>query len=396
MTSATAECAVAAPVDEPQRPWAVMSPESLIRQAKKNTGLDHLGDTSFLERLSTMIEDLGERQEAFTYEGYVSQYRSIIHHLENRLRVESFLEGSPEALEHRIEQPVFITGPPRSGTTMLHNLLAQDPASRAFRYWELRHACRDKEEAVRISEQGLERFFATLPKFRRIHGMSVQGAEECHPLLANNFASPLYLALYPRAIRQLEQSDPEPILRDYRREVQAVALWSSSPAERLQFKNPTHARWIEALVDVFPGTRLVVTHRDPTSFVPSACSLAHSMHSLFLREYDYELFRDIIVGGLADDLRRHIAQRETIDPQQIFDVDYPSLSRRPLEVVERIYDHFGLELTDEARLRMAAWLEEHPHNRYGKHSYSMEEYALTEEYVEASFKEYRERFSRYF
>ena len=42
----------------------------------------------------------------------------------------------PVAAE-RIERPMFTTGEPRSGTTLMHALMSADPDARALRFWEV-------------------------------------------------------------------------------------------------------------------------------------------------------------------------------------------------------------------------------------------------------------------
>jgi hypothetical protein len=36
-----------------------------------------------------------------------------------------------------IERPMFVTGEPRSGTTLMHALMSVDPDARALRFWEV-------------------------------------------------------------------------------------------------------------------------------------------------------------------------------------------------------------------------------------------------------------------
>lgn len=396
MTS-RASSETASPTGEvPQRPWPSLPPDTLLRQAMGKTDLSDFGDMGFLERLRAIIADLEEIQENLTFDGYVAHYQRLVGNLESRLRIEGFLARCPEALARPIDRPVFIMGPPRSGTTLLQGLLAQDPNSRPFYFWELRFPCMDKTEALRLSNERLKYLFDSIPNFRQIHHMDPEKPEECHTLLQYNLASSLYLGNYPRALRLLEETDPIPLLRDYRRQVLALAQWNPLPARRLLFKNVILTSWVGPLLSVFPGASFVVTHREPESFVPSACSLYHSISSLSVSEIDPRKIGEAVVRRLERKLRSHLEQRESIAAERIFDVKYSSLVRDPLDVVERIYAYFDLGLDGEARRRMTQWINGHPRNKYGKHRYSLAKFGLSKASLETPFKAYRERFSRYF
>ena len=60
----------------------------------------------------------------------------IIAMLVYKLRLVELLKHHPEIVNERILRPVMVLGLPRSGTTLLFNLLAEDPSHRFLANWE--------------------------------------------------------------------------------------------------------------------------------------------------------------------------------------------------------------------------------------------------------------------
>jgi hypothetical protein len=78
--------------------------------------------------------------------------------------------------------------------------------------------------------------------------------------------------------------------------------------------------------------------------------------------------------------------------ERILDLSMREVVSDPIACVEKIYRHFDLDLSEEARSRMQRYLAEHPKDEFGVHRYSLEAFGLEEEAVTAAFKGYRERF----
>ena len=107
-----------------------LSPDQLLRSASRHTGLVDLGLPAIDEPLERLVQAL-EREANLTLLGRLTVRRHLVSLLETLLQLQNDRSLSPEVREQRITAPVFIVGLPRTGTTLLHNLLVQDPGIRA-------------------------------------------------------------------------------------------------------------------------------------------------------------------------------------------------------------------------------------------------------------------------
>jgi hypothetical protein len=151
-------------------------------------------------------------------------------------------------------------------------------------------------------------------------------------------------------------------------------------------------RNLATLLEVYPDACIVQTHRDPAKVLPSVCSLVVGWRGIYEDWLDpaaigrWQL--DTYAGWLASAAR----VRKQHDPAQFFDLHFGELVGDPLGAVARLYDHFGLGLSEEARRRMAAWHAANPQGRHGGHRYRAEDYGLTAGGIRERFGEYLERF----
>ncbi|MFZ1294597.1 MAG: sulfotransferase, partial [Pseudomonadales bacterium] len=111
---------------------------AVLREASNRTGLDDFGGRDFLEPLGILLCSL-EEEGRLTVAGRTSLMERIIGLLVNRLRLQYWLAKHPEILEEQIDDPLVIVGFPRTGTTMLHRLMASDPRATALLWWEARN-----------------------------------------------------------------------------------------------------------------------------------------------------------------------------------------------------------------------------------------------------------------
>src|SRR5258708_26777879 len=118
-----------------RRLWSLQS-EELCAEAKRRTGLEDFGDPPIEPALSILVDSL-ELQADLHPLGRFLMRVDLRELLETRLRlVQAWSERSQARLGSPIQRPIFITGMPRSGSTFLHEILAEDPENRAPRVWE--------------------------------------------------------------------------------------------------------------------------------------------------------------------------------------------------------------------------------------------------------------------
>jgi hypothetical protein len=115
-----------------------LSADELIARARRRTGLADFGGTQFEEPLRHFLRACHEEAELSLF-GQLATRWDTVRFLSNLLRLRAEEAKAPEILEQPIERPIFIAGLPRSGTTFLHSLLAQDPGNLAPCVWQVIH-----------------------------------------------------------------------------------------------------------------------------------------------------------------------------------------------------------------------------------------------------------------
>ena len=119
-------------------PNIALDADTLLNKATTQTGLTDFGDDAFRESYELLLRSLRDEARLNT-QGVIMLQRTILRLLVNRLLTEQAFAEHPEMAQTPIERPLYILGFPRTGTTLLHSLLACDPASRWLRLWEGLH-----------------------------------------------------------------------------------------------------------------------------------------------------------------------------------------------------------------------------------------------------------------
>ena len=374
----------------------------MLATAIRRTGLRDFGDPSFREALERLLRSL-EREANLNLVGRIAAREDLTGMLVNRLLLERDRARHPGIAHEDIRRPLVITGLPRSGSTFLHGLLAQDPASRIPLHWELRFPSPPPERSTRDTDPRIARaarhirwFHRLAPEFRKIHPVGARLPEECvvilsHAFLSFEFSSNWFVPTYQS---WLEEQDLEPAYRYHRRFLQHLQ-WAQS-GERWLLKAPVHLPGLRALFAVYPDANVVVTHRDPLEVVASVASLHVTLRRTFARGVDPAAIGPEVSAMLAHDVRRGFAARADGcgGPEQFFDVWYGELMDDPLAVIRRIYRHFDLRLSSETVGRMRTYLAENPKDLHGPHVYSLADFGLDPDVERRRYRDYRERWGR--
>lgn len=377
-----------------------LEPDLLLEAACRRTGLGDFGDEAFREPFERVVRSL-DGEARLNLIGRIAARQDLLRLLSNRLRMIDDAKRHPEILAGAVRRPIFVTGLPRTGTTLLHGLLAQDPASRAPLTWEMmypsppprpRGAGRDRR--VALAERQIRWFHRLSPEFRTIHPTGAALPEECLVIASHAFLSFQFQTMYdvPSYETWLEQQDLHGSYRWHRRFLQHLQ-WRS-PAERWVLKAPAHLFGFEALFDAYPDAGIVLTHRAPLEVVGSLASLTAVLRGTFSDQVDpvavgAEMTRRWS-GALLGALRVRDAGR--VPAERVVDVLYTDLMRDPIGVVDRIYRSFALELTPAVEARMRAFLAANPKDKSGRHRYTLEEFGLDARAETERYAEYARRF----
>jgi len=371
-----------------------LNPEGMCREATRRTGLSDFGDESFREALEVLVDSILREAHLHTVARHLIRGQ-IIGRLAARLQMQAYWTKRPQVLERPLMRPMFILGLPRTGTTLLFYLLAQDPAHRWLSNWEALSplpcdSAPDQRRRRAVKHNQLLNWLA--PDLRRKHAMAADNPAECIQLQLMTFESEYFpFAMDIPAYRTwLYRRDRASGYRHYRN--QLCVLQDQRWGERWLLKTPFHIFSLDALLAVFPDACIVHTHRDPLKALPSTCSLQATLRDLYADKVDCaQLGRDVL-EHFAHGMDRCLDARSKAAASHFHDVDYQALVRDPMAAVEGIYRRFGICLTPEARARMLTFLANNPQHKNGAHRYSLADFGLDAATVRARFKRYSDHF----
>ena len=382
-------------------PNAVAKAEQLMAGAEQQTGLRDWGTADFVEPMQVLLD--GMLNEAQLTERALEQNLLRVRNLLcNRLLLRRDRVENPAIADEEIVRPIFIMGLPRSGTTHLHTLMAQDPDSRSPLQWEMmmpspppERATYDTDPRIDAVNKNLEERGLMTDEMRAIHPFHACLPEECsnifeHSFLALNFSATMPLPTY-RKYR--EQADYRPVY-EYHRQFLQHLQWRC-PGKRWVLKAPEHLLHLDALLEVYPDAIVIQTHRDPRKVMPSNLDLVVSLSKYSTTRDDVaDLLRDECLSNWSHgaDKTLHLRHNADIDSHCV-DVFFNDIVGKPLDTLEYIYGRTGIPFTAELKARINHFLHNDRDSKHGKHDYSIEAMGLELEEIDRRFANYVHAFN---
>lgn len=375
--------------------------QKLMATASKNTGLSDFGEDDFREPLALLLRALEGEAQLSTL-GRVMARTDIVRTLENRLGMVDLLKKHPEIEDQPIIKPVFVVGPPRSGTTIFHDLLVMDKDNRIPLAWETSYPLPPPEAATYQTDPRIARVQADLdqvdkllPDFKKMHPMGAQRAQECVTMTALDFNSMIYAVQYfvPTYDWSVVEHEMHSALKWHRRFLQ-ILQWKN-PGKRWALKSPQHMWHLEYIHREYPDALFVQTHRDPVKTVISMSNLAAELQSLASDHADLPRMAQYYAKALARGYNNTADYRSSgkLPDTQVVDLYFRDFMQDQVGTVRRAYDHFGLTLPDEAASAMQRFLDDNPADKFGKHLYTLAETGLDLERLRGDFSRYETYFN---
>ena len=373
-----------------------LSVAAVMKEATERAGSDDWGGTEFRHPLDLLLRSC---------RGVGPLGRQVLHsvvlrHLRNRLEVHRFLRAHPEANGASLSGAIVVTGIPRTGTTLLHNLLALDPDSRFLSLWEaLRpvppQGAAERAERIARAHAWLERFYEQVPAFEAVHRLEAEGPEECDALLQNSFTSQHFDDMFdaPAYSRWLAGAELHDAYAHYALQLRVLTSIGHE-GRRWVLKSPSHVGHLDALLTAMPGSLVAHCHRDPLTAVSSYASLMATLRSAYSDEVSAPAVGQQALERCATAIRRALAVRESIGPATFVDVFYDELVRDPIAAVRQVYQRAGRTLEASVEARMLDWVAQNPQAKHGRHRYGPADFGLSEEQVASAFEPYTRRFAR--
>ncbi len=376
-----------------------LDPDELIDAARTSMGLDDFGDDDWEPAFRLLLGAL-EKNAALTVIGRLSARGELLRCLQLRLRLADLWSREPDALATPVTAPEFILGPPRTGTTILLELLALDPALRPVIAHEAHHplgppAGAGGLDAAQCSEPEQELWADIQPEFMTMHELRSDLPCECVHFCAPEFRSWHWPMMHDLGdVDGLGMgTDFGPIYAWHRRFLQTLQHLDGTPQTFL-LKSPAHLGSLADLLAVYPDARMIHTHRDPLKFVGSSANLTATLHWMRSVELDksgrgplmslaYQLMLGLVMGQRA---------AGDVPEAQMADLHFTDLMADPVAAIERTYAHLGLDFPDEMRTSIPHYLADKPKGKFGAHRYDPDALGLDESALRSDFADYIARY----
>jgi Sulfotransferase family len=363
----------------------------LREQARTDTGLDAFGEDDYLASLRELLAGVGANEPLAEADAHIDAFLVAV--LRSRLYSEAGWAARPQVRSRGLASPLVILGPPRTGTTILHNLLAQDPQFQFLEHWLIDQPLPRPPRETWSGYPGYRlaalRQGAEDQAQRQKHHVESDDPDECIRLMTQTFVSYMFGAMWPIATYDewfLDQ-DLHPSFDRYADNLRLIGADDDRP---WLLKNPNHVRSVDIVLDTWPDARIVQTHRDPTEQIPSICSLLAGRRRKLGASFEPLAIgrRELECWSVAVESAQRVREERNV---AIFDAYYARLVEEPMEVVHACYEHFGMELRPEVLENMQRFLDDNPRGKHGAHVYDAGEYGLSAESIHEAFAPYIER-----
>ncbi len=308
--------------------------------------------------------------------------------------------ANPEIAAERIERPLVVCGMPRSGTTLLHCLLGEDPNNRTVRLWERWFpspppGTGDVADRQKQGDAVIAQILDGWPGFLKAHpywDALGQATAECDDFLQLTFSS-LYFAAFhhvPGYSRWLTAVDFTPYYEFHRNFLQHLQ-WGA-PKARWALKGVSHGYYADEVKATYPDAVMIWPHRDIVAQLASNLELG-----AIVRVIDDPEERAVVASDwldyTEDGLRRGLASPLFDDEDFLCHVAFDDLVQRPVETVRAIYDRYDIPFGEDLPARIEAWLADpgNASDRYGKFSYELSHFGLERDQLAERFAFYGER-----
>ncbi len=367
--------------------FPALTTDGVLEQAARLSGLDDFGDDHYLEGLDALM--YSARKDNLNFIGKFLVNALAIGCAQSRLEWVEHQKKKSAAFEGSLKPPLIVVGAPRSGTTIMHRMLAADPANQAIPMWRLIKPfapLKGKDKRLAHLLRDMKIMQRLRPELAKKHDLSPEKPEECIMVQGMSFNSLLFYASAPvySYLEWYQQADRFKMYEEY---ASMLHWYQHQDDRRLTMKSPPHAADLSELLAAVPNALIVQTHRDPVEVINSANSLFHTLHSFQMKPYDLDKMVETNLRQMELIYEKNKEKRQALN-HTICDVDYKALVKDPLGTTKQVYAHFGLEWTADYEASLGQFINHNPKDKLGKHRYAAEDFGWTDAGIRARFAEY--------
>jgi hypothetical protein len=374
----------------PQRLLPSLAPEKILRVAPDLSGAARAG-------LVRLLESVAAESELSLF-GRLSLRWDVQRLMQNAAGIAAAHRARPDLGASPVAAPIFILGLPRSGTSFLHALLAQDADNSVPRVWQTIYPLPHQAgaAAVRTVDRQLRMFDAFAPGFAALHPMDADSPQECSEITAHVFQSLRFDTTFrvPGYQAWLERHGHADAFSFHKRFLQV--LQDGVPA-RWVLKSPDHTFTIDAILATYPDARFVVVHRDPMAVLASNARLTEILRKPFLRNVDAQEIgaQEARRWTEGANLLLEFDQRRDVPAARKLHLHHDDLVAAPLAAVAAIYAQFDMPLSPQAASAMSAYIAVRPNGGYAKHApYTLDAFKISAELLRPQFAPYVSTYCR--
>jgi hypothetical protein len=355
----------------------------LIATAQRISGFSDFGSDEWREPFEILVKSINAEADLNLF-GRLMTRNDILLWLQARLGIEAAYREHPEIEDEVIDAPVFVTGLPRSGTSILFEILAQDPQFGSVRNWEMMFPYPPPERATYETDPRIERcehlvtqWYRVTPTYRAMHEMGANIPNECILAYSCSFLTEYFNALFqvPSYYQYLAGSDITPAYRYYKRMLKMLQ-WKN-PRQHWLLKAPSHLGYLPQIFDVFPDARVVLTHRDPIKAFASNTDLLGTFYWMRSdKPFDASAFENLLTHeAVAARLNQVIewSDNGSIPVERLSNFKYATMIEQPIDGIRALYKQAGMPFSSEAEQRMRDYIAVKPQGKFGKHHYELGE-----------------------
>jgi len=375
----------------------ILDAEALLAQAQAATGLNDYGDDTLPARFRHAVSLLQAAGMDATGRGAAAGVCSWL--LTSRLQFFADPKRYPLARE-RITRPLFATGEPRSGTTLLHALLSVDPNARSLRFWEVMYpspppglAAIDDPRRTRADEDWRE-ILRRLPKWLISHpynDMLGNGLPECERTWAFDFRVMTPTAWWRVPMGMVIAGLPSDPRAQYRIHKMMLQQCQYARPEKYWVLKGFHGGRLQALFETYPDAQIIWVHRDPVQAIASRIVLTGELVEGLTGKVAWQEQAAIHLAACRAGFKATLAN-PMINDARIHHVRYPDFIADPVNTIRGFYEKSAVPFAAATEGAMRHYLQQNRGDRYGKFCYSTDVIGVDVNALHAEFAPYRERF----
>ena len=385
-----------------------------------------LGDPRWQERFEALVAAVDAA--GMHVVGRLMTKQELLRSLRTRLLLTAAIDAAPEITRRPVTAPVIITGPARSGTSILFELLALDPDLRAPTAAEALHpvtlpeaqaalpgaagaaalpesraagaAARPEARAgaagvaalpepLVLSECEQEFWADVQPEFHALHELRSDLPVECVTVTQGSFCGFHWSMIVP-----MEGWLPDPAVNyAYERQFLQVLQHGAGPTQWV-LKTPAHLMLLPLLFAEFKDAWVVQTHRDPAKTMPSTVSTTAMIQWLRTDEVDVDRAAQHVQAVFAAGLNGSVDLRTSgaVPAERFVDVHFTELMGDPVSTMRAAYARMGRDFTDNHAAAVLDYLAHKPKGKFGVHRYQPEDWGFTAESLREAMAPYIDHF----